>query len=94
MGWLRCWAAPCSRVLLPPCSGLMPCAAAAMQVVDQMVQRAGIKPDRLLLVGGFGSSAYLRHRMQERFGECPPDLGKRDPHLSGCLRGPCSHPAA
>ncbi len=43
-----------------------------LEVVDQMVQRAGVRPDRLLLVGGFGSSAYLQLKMENKFGEPLP----------------------
>ena len=50
----------CSRVPATPSTPL--------QVVQQMVTRAGLRPDRLLLVGGFGSSAYLQLKLENRFG--------------------------
>ncbi len=40
-----------------------------LQVIKQMVDRAGLRPDRLLLVGGFGFSPYLRDKLEARFGE-------------------------
>ena len=39
-----------------------------------MVTRAGFKPDKLLLVGGFGSSLYLRSRLESTFGTRMGDL--------------------
>ncbi len=42
--------------------------ASPLQVVQQMVTRAGLRPDRLLLVGGFGSSSYLQLKLENRFG--------------------------
>jgi hypothetical protein len=38
------------------------------QTVRGLVERAGSPPDRLMLVGGFGSSLYLRNRLHEAFG--------------------------
>jgi hypothetical protein len=35
--------------------------------VRDIVERAGARPNRLLLVGGFGSSAYLRRRLLRDF---------------------------
>ncbi len=33
-----------------------------------MVTRAGLRPDRLLLVGGFGDSPYLQLRLESHYG--------------------------
>ena len=39
-----------------------------------MVGRAGYRPDRLLLVGGFGSSLYLRNCLEKAFRGAMGDL--------------------
>jgi hypothetical protein len=39
-----------------------------------MADRAGFQPDRLLLVGGFGSSLYLRQRLEQEFGGAMGEL--------------------
>ncbi len=44
------------------------------QTVRDVVERAGVSPNFLLLVGGFGSSAYLRHKLQSVFGTSMGEL--------------------
>jgi hypothetical protein len=41
-----------------------------------MVTRAGVRPDHLLLFGGFGSSAYLQLKLENRFGERNTTFGR------------------
>jgi hypothetical protein len=55
-----------------------------LELVEQVVQRGGVWPDRLVLMGGFGGSPYLQMKVQSRFGEW---------HHGAC--SPCSppHPA-
>jgi hypothetical protein len=48
--------------------------ACPLQTVQELVARAGTRPDRLLLVGGFGSSLYLRGWLQGAFGNSMGEL--------------------
>ena len=72
-----------------------------LQVIKQMVERAGMRPDRLLLLGGLGSSAYLQHMVQSKLGGWPlldcvhgkMQAAGRHP-LACCPTGHCGPPLA
>ncbi len=54
--------------------------------MQQMVTRAGLRPDRLLLVGGFGDSPYLQLKMENRYGARQGLLsGSPDAALRCCI---------
>ncbi len=54
-----------------------------LELVEQMVQRGGMRPDRLVLVGEFGSSPYLRLKMEGRFGGWHPTACSPSPLSPG-----------
>jgi hypothetical protein len=54
-----------------------------LELVEQMVQRGGVRPDRLVLVGEFSSSSYLQLKMEGRFGGWHPTACSPSPLCPG-----------